>query len=204
MVKQLLLMLTFGAAPGTLAPPIAEPDDGQTCMAVPPAPAILDVSHFDYTKKDGTRLWGAAASYDLSSGDVGEAFFVIGNDGAGEAYLTINGDIIAHAAIVHDEGDSPTQTSWTPLSVTHPPEVIVELMRVDLPPLVADTIPQEFKCSPFGRKVLKAGKYLWTGLLAASGAACCIATQTLACPACAAGAAIGTLAGQEFADGYCD
>jgi hypothetical protein len=54
---------------------------------------------------------GADGLYLLSTGDIGEVSFVI----SGEAYLAINGDIIAHAA-VHLESltDQPVTTTWWP------------------------------------------------------------------------------------------
>jgi hypothetical protein len=58
---------------------------------------------------------GADGLYLLSTGDIGEVSFVIDATGSGEAYLAINGDIIAHAA-VHLESltDQPVTTTWWP------------------------------------------------------------------------------------------
>jgi hypothetical protein len=55
-----------------------------------------------------------------------------------------------------------------------------------------------------GEKVLKAGKYMAIGAIGAGLAACCLASQGLACIACGGAAAVGTDAAGEFADGYCD
>jgi len=78
------------------------------------------------------------------------------------------------------------------------------MMQIDLPGIVAGSLPQEFKCSAWGRKVMKAGRYMVGAALAATTAACCIASQGIACVACAAGAWVGNEAAGEFANGYCD
>jgi hypothetical protein len=205
MLNTALLVLTLGSPPGIQPPDVPSDLGEQVCTAIPPSPTVKDVTHFDDTNADGSRAWGAEATYELSSGDLGEAYVMIDSHGSGEGRLMINGDIIAHAAIVEDPQTlQPVTTMWWPTTADYPPEVIAEAMRVDLLAMVADSIPQEFKCSEFGKKVMKAGKYMVAGLLGAGVAGCCIVSQGLACIACGGAAAMGAMAGSEFADGYCD
>jgi hypothetical protein len=77
-------------------------------------------------------------------------------------------------------------------------------MRVDVPGIVAGAIPQEFKCSDWGRKVMKAGRYMVGAALAATAAACCSGSLGVGCVLCSAGAWVANEAAGEFANGYCD
>ena len=171
------------------------------------APGIA-VDHFDVVGVDGERFLGADASWKLSTGDLAEAHMIIDARGTGEAYVAINGDTLAHVSLAAGElagTAGPSLTSWTPAATDYPPEIIAELMQAQVGELMlGGMVPAEFKCSPFGKKVLKAGKYIWTGLVAAGSGVCCIATEGIGCPVCLGAGAVATLAGQEAADGYCD
>lgn len=136
MVPEALLSPTLCSPPAIASPDVGE----QICASVPPAPPRLELSQFD--AGDG-RMWGVDGSYLLSTGDVGEASFVIDLDGNGEAYLAINGDIVAHAIVHIDPATAqPLTTTWWPEQVEYPPELIAELIRVDLSGAIADSIPQ--------------------------------------------------------------
>jgi hypothetical protein len=183
--------------------------DGQVCVAAPPAPKRIDAQPFESTATDGTRSWGATATYRLSTGALGEAFMVLNDDGSGEAQLMIDGEIIAHVAIeLPGSGPEPVSalTTWLPASVSASPDALAEMMQVDLPVIVAGSIPQEFKCSPWAKKMLRAGKYMWTGLVTAGIAACCAGTGVLTpgCVICAGGlGAGGAYVGDKLGD-HCD
>jgi hypothetical protein len=186
---------------------VAAPSGGQVCVTTPAAPKRVDAQPFESTAIDGTRTWGATATYQLSTGALGEAFMVLSDDGSGEAQFMIDGEIIAHVAIESPgSGPEPVSalTTWLPASVSASPDAIAEMMQVDLPVIVAGSIPQEFKCSDWGRKVMKAGRYIVGAGLAAAAGACCAASKGLACSACAAGAWTANEAVGEFANGYCD
>ena len=202
--QAIMLTALLGAAPPESPANVTAPADGQVCVTAPPAPERIDAQPFQSTAADGTRSWGATATYRLSTGDLGEAFMVLDDDGSGEAQLMIDGEIIAHAAVTVDSDGQLIVTTWQPSSMSHSPAALAEMMQVDLPGIVAGSLPQEFKCSDWGRKVMKAGKYMAVGLIGAGMAACCIASQGLACIACGGATAVGTLGVIEFADGYCD
>ena len=198
--KAILLTLGFATSPDSVAPPIE-----QVCAPVAPRPERVDAQPFSSTAADGTQTWGATTTYQLSTGELGEAFMVVDSKGAGEVQLMIDGEIIAHVEIsLEPATGQPVTTTWHPPEVTVAPEAIAEAMWIDLPTIVAGTIPQEFKCSAWGRKVMKAGRYMVGAGLAASAAACCLASQGVACLACAGGAWVVNEAAGEFANGYCD
>jgi hypothetical protein len=89
---------------------------------------------------------------------MGEAFMVIDDEGAGEAQLMIDGQIVAHVALAIDSASGQTiTTTWLPHSVSHSPETIAEMMRVDLLMIVVGSIPEEFKCSAWGKKCSRLG-----------------------------------------------
>lgn len=203
-VKAVLLTVLLSSAPGGPPTDIAPRDTEPICASLPPAPERIDAQPFAATATDGTRSWGATASYLLSSGDVGEVLMVLGEDGTGEAQLMINGEIIAQVAMeLPSPDDGPVLTTWMPASVKHPPEVIAELMRVDLPAVLAESLPQEFKCSGWAKKLLKAGKYLWTGAVAAGGVTCCI-TVSPGCVLCAGTAAVVGEYVHDKLENHCD
>jgi hypothetical protein len=85
----------------------------------------IDARPFESMATDGTRSWGATATYRLSTGAVGEAFMVLDDDGSGEAQLMIDGEIIAHVAI-ESPGSSPVITTWLPASVSASPDAVTD------------------------------------------------------------------------------
>jgi hypothetical protein len=179
--------------------PVRPPPD-QVCVEVPPAPELMSVAPFEISTIDGARNWGATATYRLSSADIGEAYFAINSDGSGEAQLMIDGDIIVHTAIALDAATGqPVVTTWYPATIEQPPELIAEMVRVDLPIIVAEGIPQEFKCSDWGKKVTRVASLLFRATSYAASGACCAATapSIVGCAICAG--AIG-LTGDEIGD----
>jgi hypothetical protein len=177
------------------------------CLPVPVEPTLEDVDPFSDTRADGGRIWGATATYSLSSGDTGEAFLVIDSAGVGEAQIVINEIVVAHTAIIIDPATGqPVVTTWYPASVNLPPEVIAEMIRVDLPVIVAEQIPEEFKCSPWGQKVTKVASVLFRATAYAAGGACCAATSAsiVGCAICAAGSGVAADEVGKALDNYCD
>jgi hypothetical protein len=195
--QTMLLTMLLGTAAPTESEPITN--------AVPPPPERIDGQPFVTSAGDGSQSWGSTATYQLSTGELGETFLVVNSDGSGEAQLTVDGEIIAHVILDWPSWSAePVLTTWYPSTLEYPPELIAEMMRVDLSVILAESIPQEFKCSAWGKKVMKAGKYMVSGLIGASGAACCAISQGFACFACGAGVVVGVMAVDEFAEGYCN
>jgi hypothetical protein len=196
-------ILVFTAPPGTPPNSSARPDEVR--VPLPSAPSHVEVTHFDDVRADGSHVWGAAAMYELSTGDIGEAY-VEGDDlGNGEAYYAINGEIVAHATVtVGDGAEGPITSSWSPNDSSYSPEVLAELMHrrvVEL--MINGTMPREFECSPFGKTVLKAVKYAVYGTATAVTAACCGAV-TPGCLVCAFSAGGAAAAAGDALDDYCE
>lgn len=174
------------------------------CAPQPTTPSEFDISYFDETRADGSQVWGVEVAYILSSGDAGDAFLTIDEDGNGEAYLAIDGDIVAHTSLTHDPRTGwPTLTSWSPPDLDHAPELIAESMQIPMGLAINRMFPQEFKCSPFGKQVVKAAKYLWIGATFAAGATCCV-TVSATCYLCGVSMALAGEAGAEALDKHCD
>jgi len=108
MIATTLALSLFLSAPDAMTP--AE----VVGAPLPAAPRRVDVQQFADTRTDGSQVWGAAATYDLSSGDSGEAFLVIDSEGTGEAQLLINGDIVAHVSIALDPTTAQPVTTTCP------------------------------------------------------------------------------------------
>lgn len=196
-------ILAFNPPPGT--PPEWSEQPGQLCTPIPPAPSYVDVSYFDDARADGSYVWGAEATYELSTGDLGEMYIVIDSGGAGEAYLAINGNIVAHASVSPDDAVSggPTAAWWSSPQLNYSAELLAELMQGPAAGMINRMIPQEFKCSPFGKKAVKGAKYAWFAVTGALTAACC-GTLTVGCLVCAGGAAAAAGAGADALDEYCE
>lgn len=93
-----------------------------------------------------------------------------------------------------------------PATVNAAPESIAELLRVDLPAVLAESIPQEFKCSKWGKTVMRVAGVMWRAGVGAAGAACCALSSAsiVGCVACGAGAATAMYEGTKIIDGHCD
>jgi hypothetical protein len=55
----------------------------------------------------------------------------------------------------------------------------------------------------WGKKVLRAGKYVWGSVVMGGAGVCCLATGA-GCPLCTVGGWVLTEAGSEALEGYCD
>jgi hypothetical protein len=176
-----------------------------------PQDAIVTDSQFDHwTQSDGTEVVVAYTSYVLTTGDEAFAYVVFDSNDAGEVYYGLNGDVVLHTSYRESStlprtGTGPVTETWVnPVLFRYPQEALVELSQDSVGTiLLGGLVPQPFKCSAWGKKVLKGAKYLWVGASAAVGAACC-AGGGVGCILCAAGAAAAGQAGADVADGYCD
>jgi hypothetical protein len=177
---------------------------GEICMPTSRATPDIQVFYADDVQADRTKVWSASATYELSTGDLGEAYILVDSNETGEVYFAINGEIVSHTSISgHVPGRGPTYVSWAPEQLDYPHEALVELMQVSAGDVMLDgMIPQEFKCSDFGKKAVRVAKYLWIAASAAAGAACTMATG--AAIACGAGAVVLGAAGADAAEDYCD
>ncbi|MFO7566892.1 MAG: hypothetical protein R6X02_29885 [Enhygromyxa sp.] len=193
-------------SPSETAPGVDDVD-AALCLPIPAKPVVKEVEPFSEVRADGSRSLGAIATYSLSSGDTGEAFLVIDSTGIGEAQIMINGTIVAQASIADDPAmGRAVVTTWYPADVNFPPEVIAEMIRVDLPAILAEQIPQEFKCSGWGQKVTKAASVLFRATAYAAGGACCAATgaSIVGCAICAAGSGVVADEVGKVIDNHCD
>jgi hypothetical protein len=170
----------------------------------PPEPTILEIAADEVRQRDGLRVRWASATYELSSGQEAELFVEVDERGRGDGLIYVDGEALVH---VVTDGQGVTTTTWVAPDVDLPPQAIAQLASVN----VADEVfagiryePLSFTCSDFGKRVVKAAKYLWVGLMGAAMPVCCAATGGVGCVACGAATAMGALAGTEAADGYCD
>jgi hypothetical protein len=199
----MLLGVTLYAGVGELAAPVPV----GTCESSVVTPTRLELQQHEADAPDGTRTWTSEAKYRLSTGETGQAWVVLDSDGTGEVQLLIAGEIIAHVAVASDPVSGElTTTSWYPPAVDHAPDVLTEMMIIDLPTALAGQIPQEFQCSPFGAKATRAAAMLFRAASYATVGICCAGASAtiVGCGACAA--AVG-LAGHEIGkalDEHCD
>jgi hypothetical protein len=163
-------------------------------------PTILEVAADELLRPDGLRVRWASTTYELSSGQEAELFVEVDELGRGDGLIYVDGEALVH--VIVDGGT----TTWVAPDVDLPPQTLAQLAHANVANEIFSGIggPQEFPCSDFGKKAVKAAKYLWVGLLGAAIPVWCAATGGVGCPACGAAAAVGSLAGVEAADGYCD
>lgn len=184
MLAHTILSLAFASAPTYQPPPLAVVDE--------------------YTTQDGHRTRWASVTYTLPDGETAEAVLVVDDADHGDGYLYVDGEAVAHSSWGADTG----VTNWTSSD-----PAARELAKVALDGLGGEAgnelldafagDSQAFKCSAWGKKVLRAGKYIWVGVVASTTAACCGATAP-GCILCAgAGAAAGAM-GADALEGYCD
>jgi hypothetical protein len=171
-------------------------------IQAPPEVTILDVAADETLQPDGHRVRWTSVTYELSTGHEAEMFVEVDDRGRGDGYIFIEGEALLH--VTTDEHGATT--TWVAPDIDLPPEALAQLATVN----VADEIfagigePQAFKCSDFGKGVVKAAKYLWVGLAGAAGAACCAGGLGVGCLVCGGATSVAILAGTEAADGYCE
>ncbi|WP_146658149.1 hypothetical protein [Enhygromyxa salina] len=158
----------------------------------------------EYTTQDGTRTRWASVSYSLPQGQTAEVVLVVDDANHGDGYLYVDGE-----AIVHSTWDASTGlTNW----ISSTPEAS-ELASAALVGLAGgpgtelmDAFggeSQAFKCSAWGKKVLRAGKYIWSGVVAASAGVCCLSAGA-GCPLCLGAGAVAQGIGADALEDYCD
>lgn len=206
----LLISAVLVAPPTTVNSPWS-PDE--VCAAGPSAPANIEISFSDNALPGGLRVLSASAVYELSNGDLAEAYLEADSSGYAELSIAIDGEVVMRSAAEparvlpgaeNDNSDDLSLTSmWDELDADYPPQLLAELIHHDvLAAMTIGMVPEEFKCSRFGKRVMKAAKYATYGVATAVTAACCTSVSP-ACLACAfsAGAAGGAI-GDAF-DDYC-
>lgn len=181
----------------------------EVCAVAPPEPTNISVAYGQGQRPDGTVFYTASATSTLSTGDMGEANIMVAGDGSGRVSLAINGTIITQGEIsVGEYNDDdvlmpPTVHTWTPTEQIYTGELIAELLQGETFAIMMNgMVPQAFKCSSFGRKAVRAGKYLFLAAVGAGAAACGLSTGALV-PCGAAGMAAGAAISDGF-EGYCE
>ncbi len=113
MLTKTVLTAALFFIPPPEAPPEVDGAAGELCVPLTPeqAPSDVEIFQFDGERPDGVTYWGVSAIYPLSTGDVGEANFLVDSDGVGEAFLAINGEIVSHTSIEYREVGGPTLVS---------------------------------------------------------------------------------------------
>jgi hypothetical protein len=157
----------------------------------------------EYFTQEGHRVRWASATYSLPDGQVVEVVMAADETASGDAYLFVDGETVAHSH--YDETDGVV--SWT----SSEPETgeLVAAALAGLSGGVADELldafigSQEFPCSEWGKKALRAGKYVWGSVVMGGAGVCCLATAA-GCPLCTVGGWALTEAGSEALEGYCD
>jgi hypothetical protein len=175
--------------------------EGATSQA-PPEPTILEVASDEVLQPDGLRVRWASTTYELSSGREAELFVEVDEHGRGDGLIYVDGEALVHVT-TDVKGDT---TSWVAPDVDLPPQVLAELANETVANEIFAGIggPQEFPCSDFGRKAVRAAKYLWIAATHAATAVCCIGGAGVGCVLCVAGVGVAGHAGAEAADDYCD
>lgn len=183
-----------------LAPTQAAAED--LMIEAPPEAKILDVAAGETSQPDGLRVRWTSVTYELSTGQEAEMFVEVDDHGRGDGYIFVEGEALVH---VTTDGHGGT-TTWVAPDIDLPQQALAELAPVNVASEIFAGVgegPQEFKCSEFGKGAVRAAKYVWIGLNAAAGYACCAAVQP-ACVLCIGGAAVSGAMGSDIADGYCD
>lgn len=187
-----------------LAPmPAAAAVPHDICVQPPPAAKVTDVASGQDEQPNGIQVRWASVTYVLSTGHEAEVYVEVDGRGRGEGYIYVEGDPIVHVS--YDTDARGGTTSWTAPDIDLPQQALAELAQSDVAEELFSGLggPQETKCSEFGKGAVKVTKYLWIGLVAAAGVACCGAT-TGGCPACVGAATVAGAVGNDIADGYCD
>jgi hypothetical protein len=163
-----------------------------------PEVQILDVAADETVQLDGLRVRWTSVTYELSTGHEAEMFVEVDDHGRGDAYILLEGEELMHVATDEHGGT----TTWVASDIDLSPKVLTELTAANLPDeIFAGMDPQEFKCSDFGKKAVRAAKYLWIGANTALGLACC---ATPACIPCGTAATVLGAIGADIADDYCE
>lgn len=181
-------------------------------LALGPQPQPLDASpgHTvdgqDRTEPDGRRGRWASVRYELPTGEQAELAIAVTDAGAsvtGEGWLAISGEIVAEVSLAADGTVSTSSRSRFSGDASAAalagltPGVVEDLFVTLVPPELA------FGCSDFGKKAVRAGKYMMFGVIGATTAACC-AGGGPACGGCLAGAPAVIGITNDLFEGYCD
>jgi hypothetical protein len=163
----------------------------------PPPMAVVD----EYSTQDGHRVRWASVTYYLPDGQLAEVVLAADDTAAGDGYIFVDGEMIAHSSY----DDANGVDSW--ISSAPGTDALAAAALAGAADELLHTFaegPHEFPCSAWGKKVLRAGKYIWGAMVMGSAAACCVETAMLGCAVCGAGGWALTEAGSEALEGYCD
>jgi hypothetical protein len=204
----LLLAIPSPAAAATTSPPTV----AQYCAPLPPQTSILESDLAEDVLPNGLTRWTSTVIYTLSTGQTAEAVLSYTSDQVGDVSFAIDGEVVVFVRYAAAPDDSAARLghgfgtqSWASPSLALQQEVTAELLQESVGQvLMRGLVPQEMKCSKFGKGVIAGMKYLWIGATAAAGAACCAGTGIVGCGACATGAAAAGFAGVDAANGHCD
>jgi hypothetical protein len=205
------LILAFPGPAPAATNSTSPPEVRSYCAPLPPQTTILDSDLAERVQADGTTLWTSTVVYALSTGQTAEAVLSYTSDQTGDMSFAIDGEVVVFVRYAAAD-DSSAQfghgfgtQSWASPSLALHQEVTAELLQESVGQvLMRGLVPQEMKCSKFGKGVVAGMKYLWIGATAAAGAACCAGTGIIGCGACATGAAAAGFAGVDAANGHCD
>jgi hypothetical protein len=158
----------------------------------------------EYTTPAGHRTRWASAKYVLPDGKLAEVFIIADDTASGEATISVDGEAIASAT--YDPKTGVTRwTSSEPGSLALSATALAAMPGhgEELMDAFAPVDAQGFPCSDFGKKVLRAGKYIWGAIILAGGAACCEVTFGIGCILCHAGGLVLTEEGWQALEDYC-
>jgi hypothetical protein len=171
--------------------------------AAPTSYAAPVVEADEYTTPAGHRTRWASAKYVLPDGKLAEVFIIADDTASGEATISVDGEAIVSATYDPSAG----VTRWTSPELGAADLATAALTAIgdrggeELLDAFAAVGPQAFPCSDYGRKVLRASKYIWRGLTVAAQVAGGVG---VGCVACAIAADALKEAGSKELDGYCD
>jgi hypothetical protein len=212
LVTSLLAQAILAGPPGTPpeALPLASNEVAEFCAPLPSPATISNVVHDHYARTDGTQVVEGSVDYTLSLGERASWSILITDDGYGAAHFEVDGQILVYATFEEGAPESGLRPgsmveTWVSPNISLPAETVAELFQESVTEILFDgLVPQEFKCSAFGRKVMKWAKHLTYGALGAGTAGCCALGSIPGCMLCggAAGTA-GSALGDAF-DAHCD
>jgi hypothetical protein len=157
-------------------------------------PTILEVDAEEATQPDGRRARWTSVTYQLSSGQIAEAFVEVDEQGHGEAMIHVDGEPLLHATT----GGS----TWVAPEIDLPPEVIVQLVSVDIANQVFAGVVHEPLKGPCSKWV-RAAKYAWLAAIGVAEVICCSGAPIAGCVVCTGLAVVAAAAGDDIEEDYC-
>jgi hypothetical protein len=195
----------MSTAPAFLSWALAVAPVPQSDTDAPFAYAAPVVEADEYTTRAGHRTRWASAKYVLPDGKIAEVFIIADDRASGEATISVDGEAIVSSS--YDERRGVTRwISPEPGTRQAAAAAIAAIAQQGSDELLDAFAPDEqlaFPCSDWGKKVLRAGKYIWGSLIVASEYVCCTASAGAGCAVCLIGGWNLVEAGTEALEGYC-